>query len=191
MKRNLILNVLIGGVTASVLSAVAATSPAQALTWTFDNVQFEDNGTATGFFDFDGISTYSAVNVNVTGSKYGGSTVNFTEADITLKALLGLGFTAEKGGNIFSFSTLSTVLNVGIPLPLNFGTNYGQKSLLNLNISLLKSGSVISSPTQPVPFDLSPNQLATLAVPLFFGMRMLKKKVAAKQALPTANALIS
>lgn len=187
MKRNLILNVLIGGVAASVLSAVAVTSPAQALTWTFDNVRFQDNGTATGSFDFDGIATYSAVNVNVTGSKYGGSTVNFTEADITLGSVLG--FNAQKGGNTFAFSTLSALLNVGGTLPLNLGlTSYGTGLL---NISLLATGSVTSSPTKPVPFDLSPNQLAALAVPLFFGMRMLKKKVAAKQALPTTSALIS
>lgn len=186
MKRNLSLNVLIGGVAASVLSAVAVTSPAQALTWTFDNVQFQDNGTATGSFNFDGIA-YSAVNVNVTGSKYGGSTVNFTEGDITLATILG--FTAQKGGNNFTFSSLTALLNEGVTLPLNLlSTSYGTGLF---NTSFLAIGFVKSSPTQAVPFDLSPNQLAALAVPLFFGMRMIKKKVAAKQALPTTSALIS
>ncbi|WP_413174596.1 hypothetical protein [Anabaena azotica] len=188
MKCKLSLNVLIGSIAASAISAVAVTSPAQALIWTFDNVRFQDNGTATGSFDFDGISTYSAVNVNVTGSKYGGSTVNFTEANITLATLSG--FTAQKGGNTFAFSALSALSNnAGVTLPLNLGlTSYGTGLL---NSSFLATGSVISSPTQPVPFDLSPNQLVALAVPLFFGMRMLKKKVATKQGLPTSGTLIS
>lgn len=172
MKLKQTLNVLISGVAGSILSFVAVSSPAQALIWTFNNVIFQDGGTATGSFDYNATAnTYSVVNINVTGPVFG-STVNFTTANLVTPAD-SQGFDVINGNKEFNWFTSSNLTNAGGLITLNTSASFYQ------NKSPVKSSSVVSgfltAAPIPVPFEVSLNQVVVLAIPLFIFLRMFNK----------------
>jgi hypothetical protein len=160
---------------------------ATALTFTLQNATFDDNGTATGSFDYNtGTNTFSNYNITTTSP----STSNFVPFtyNTTNSSIFGSsnkGFTVDDSGgvghelNLYFQSPLASTSTTN-PIDTTH-TNSNENSIEKTDSSAgvvryFVSGGATSQ-AQGVPFEFEPTQGAILGVPLFLGMRWFKKKI--------------
>ncbi|MEI6380919.1 MAG: hypothetical protein WCO81_08555 [Cyanobacteriota bacterium ELA615] len=191
---------------ALVASAVLLQSAAaHALTWklTPDPIVLPpDSINVTGTFDFDG-STYSNINITATGLTPGQSapagvnSVTFTSLNgsvLSDSTFLSLKYS-------YPDSTTVPTLNAFNALVLNFGSaltgagggtadilGIGDPKVSNIKYNNDATATAFtkgfpkgSTVTSVVPFEFSPEQGFLLGVPLFLGLRQIKKRSAAKK----------
>ncbi len=191
---------------ALVASAVLLQSAAaHALTYSFnpDPIVLPPGSiNVTGTFDFDG-TAYTNINITASGL-VGGNTAPAGVTSVTFTALNGSVLSDSTFLSLkYSYPDNATTptLNAFNALELNFGsalTGAGgdTASILGIGdpkVSSLKynndgtattfskgfpKGSTVST---PVPFEFSPEQGVLLGVPLFLGLRQIKKRSAAKK----------
>jgi len=170
-----------------------ATLPANALTWTLNNVAFGDGGTATGTFDYNATNnTYSNINVSVTGPLYNGAvgstgnTVTFAPGNENVFGTTSPSTVSVCYGAIcalsdpyFTFAFNSPLTNAGGSVSEVSPSRYGV--LAGLTTPATSSPAVQGSFTA-VPFEFNPGQGILLGLPSFIAFRTLKKRKALKKS---------
>jgi len=191
---------------ALVASAVLLQSAAaHALTYSFNPdpiVLPPDSINVTGTFDFDG-STYSNINITATGLTPGQS----APAGVTSVTFTSLNGSVLSDSTILSLeysypdNATTPTLNAYSALVLKFGSaltglpgdtasilgigdanpsyiSYNNDATFTTFTKGFPKGSTVGT---PVPFEFSPEQGVLLGVPLFLGLRQIKKRSAAKK----------
>lgn len=186
MKLLGILPLVVGSAAAGIL---VSTFPAQALTWTLQNVQFDDGATATGSFDYDSVNNILNASSIIISSPTAG-TRNFSDPDNNPISLSPTSFSLASNDQFltlrldFSSALLNTTpANTTISLFTTSG--YGAND--SVDKFTLASSSVISSdvPSSGVPFDIPGGAtIPTVGSLLALGvMRKVKKSIASKTRL--------
>jgi hypothetical protein len=170
----------------SALTVAGASLPARAvgLTWTLNDVKFDDGGTATGTFDYDAdTDTLNNLDIEVTGPAFEfsglGSSITFTDSSFSF-AGPGGGLLAAEPSFPFPFVGLqfeTPLTNAGGEIDITLGS-YGTL-LTFLNGPALESGTVASKPTEEIP-----EPLTILGTGLALGFGGLFKK---KMSLSTSK----
>jgi len=191
---------------ALVASAVLLQSAAaHALTYSFNPkpiVLPPDSINVTGTFDFNG-TAYSNINITASGLT-GGANAPAGVNSVTFTSLNG---SVLSDSNVLSLkysypdNATTPTLNAFNALELNFGSaltgaggntasilgigdakpssfKYNNDATLTTFTKGFPKGSTVST---PVPFEFSPEQGVLLGVPLFLGLRQIKKRSAAKK----------
>ncbi|MEH2160642.1 MAG: hypothetical protein V7K38_06245 [Nostoc sp.] len=181
MKLFRILPLVVGSAAAGIL---ASTSPAHALTWNLNNVQFQDGATASGTFDYDPTSlVYSNLSITLSsGTIY--TSQSFSTSNLNIK--LPNQFSVCSNGaaclsSQYVYLRFSSNLS-NTPGTLNVtatGSSYGVTNLAGTptSSSPLTSGTISST---AVPFEIPggatiPSVGALLALGL---MRKARKSIA-------------
>jgi len=193
---------------ALVASAVLLQSAAaHALTYSFNPdpiVLPPDSINVTGTFDFDG-TAYTNINITATGLTSGQSapagvnSVTFTSLNgsvLSDSTFLSLKYSYPDSTNVPTLNAFNAlVLNFGSALTgaggdtadiLGIGDadpsyiSYSNAATLTTFTKGFPTGATVNGAT-PVPFEFSPEQGVLLGVPLFLGLRQIKKRSAAKK----------
>jgi hypothetical protein len=192
---------------ALVASAVLLQSAAaHALTYSFNPdpiVLPPDSINVTGTFDFDGGFDYTNINITATGLTPGQSapagvnSVTFTSLNgsvLSDSSVLSLKYS-------YTDNATTPTLNAFNALELNFGSaltgaggdtadilGIGDPKVSNIKYNNDATATAFtkgfpkgSTVTSVVPFEFSPEQGFLLGVPLFLGLRQIKKRSAAKK----------
>jgi hypothetical protein len=159
MKLSHIMPLVIGSAAAGILASIA--SPAQALTWTANNIRFADGGTLTGSINWNtSLSNYDNINLTLTGPALlggPGTTTSGLNGTITYNSpsqlvastanQLILTHNGASTGALSFVRWLSTAgNNWSVAGTTGSGGDYG---LFNTNISPQVSGNFTT-----VPFDI-------------------------------------
>ena len=157
---------------------VLAAKPVLALNWTFSFAS--DGGDASGIITTDGTgipqanTPYNITAITGAFTPTGGSAETITGVSTYQSAGNTIEWDGTKTSSIivagsgFSFDTSSDSFNVF----QNTGTGYLTATTLNYSLS---DYTITSSKFTPVPFEFSIEQGFILGVPLFWGLRKLKK----------------
>jgi len=177
-------SILIAGLTIGSLSV--ANQGAHALRWTWSLVDSKGQ-TSSGTFTTDGTSYLAGTNYNITAIT---GTSNITE---TGKTIANINSSFHGPSNILRWDGTNSsplISNVnGISWDNTDGNSvniyYGVDSYDAVNFTgtsysgnnpSITSSTLTPAASTPVPFEFSPEQAFILGVPLFLGLRKLKKK---------------
>ncbi|WP_413175182.1 hypothetical protein [Anabaena azotica] len=182
MKLSRILPLVVGGAVAGMV--VSGASPAQALTWNLNNVQFQDGATATGSFDYNATtSTYSNVSITLSnGTIYSSRSFNTSNLNFVQPYRFSL---CSNGSGCFSSQYLYLIFSS------NLTNTPGTLSVIGHSYGLTNTSGIISSSSAlvggtlssaAVPFDIPggatiPTFGSLFALAL---MRQVKKRLVAK-----------
>jgi len=159
---------------------VLAAKPVLALTWTFSFAS--DGGDASGTITTDGTgiplanTPYNITAITGAFTPNGGTAETITGVSTYQSADNTIEWDGTKTSSIivtgsgFSFDTSSDSFNVY----QNTGTGYLTATSLNYSLS---DYTITSSKFAPVPFEFSPEQGFILGIPVFIGLRKLKKMI--------------
>ncbi|MBD2694025.1 hypothetical protein [Anabaena catenula] len=187
MKLSRILPLVVGSAAAGILASSA--SPAHALVWTLENVQFEDGATATGQFDYDpATSSYVSISINISnGTHYGSGPLGydfFTNDFVTGDSNFLVLSSQSNYLNLFFSSPLSTTQEIiSLGNDSSYGLLSGGEPVFDSS-SLLTSGSVNST---AVPFDI-PGGATIPTVGSLFALALMRK---AKKSIASKNRIAS
>jgi hypothetical protein len=170
----MIKNIAIGLSIASLIYVVQVPS-AESLTWYLANANFDDGGTASGFFDYDATigfdGTYSNVSITTTtGTLLPGNT--FTDADLSSS----------------NSSILDLIKSDGSSVQLLFNnlTNAGGTETVNVFENgpgpgfILREADPTTVTTIPIPFEFE-STLGLIMLSGLFGVHTFLKKRKAKK----------
>ncbi|MBD2694986.1 hypothetical protein [Anabaena catenula] len=193
MKLSRILPLIVGSAAAGVFASM---SPAHALSWNLNNVQFTDGGSATGSFDYNA-GVFSNVNIsvfrpdsslfqafttsNVITVDGGGNQSNFR--NLWLKASPGTPGSREIRLSINSSQSFGTDGTYNLVSNNNWAvgdTYYGTSEVLRIAGINLSSGANVASAA--VPFDIPGGATMPVVGSLLAlgAMRKVKKSLALK-----------
>jgi len=189
---------------ALVASAVLLQSAAaHALTYSFtpDPITLPpDSINVTGTFDFDG-TAYTNINITATGLT-GGQSAPAGVNSVTFTSLNGSVLSDSTFLSLkYSYADSANTTNAYNALVLNFGSaltglagntapilGIGDPKVSSFKYNNDATATTFSkgfphgdSVSTPVPFEFSPEQGVLLGVPLFLGLRQIKKRSAAKK----------
>lgn len=155
------------------------TLPAKALTWNLNDVRFDDGGTAAGSFDYSLTNGYTRFNIDVVNPQ--GQTRNFQLSNSFLAGADDHFFFLDKGDASLSLGFDPNLDDTGGTRNVSGGSYSIADSQNNFRGGDVSGGTVTSATA--VPFEFNPNQGLALGVPLFIGLRILKKKLALKSRI--------
>jgi len=145
-------------------AVLASISPAQALTWTLNNVEFVDNATASGTFDYDATTnTYSNILItlsNTTGPDLAAAGL-YTSSDTVTSANNYLDVFNSSSNSYFRLTFTQPLTNSGgtvnivntPTLSLAAGSTYYGTANFSNSFGGAGTSATVSS-TTAVPFDI-------------------------------------
>lgn len=174
------------GVLASAVFIILASTKAQALSWNFS---YSGTGvTAQGILTTDG--------TDYNQNQYLVTAISGTRNGVTITGLLPSGTYASNDNLLFP-SSPNVVTGGGISYDLgsgNFVNLSSPESGVLFEVAQSSGAQQITnaslSPT-PVPWNISPDSMLVLGLPLFIALRMLKKKIASKSSQAKQSRAIS